>query len=32
MSGKVLFVLSSHDKLVNGKPTGWCADPSSFDG
>lgn len=24
MSGKILFVLSSHDKLLDGKtPTGW---------
>ncbi|GAA6061044.1 hypothetical protein JCM10212_004618 [Sporobolomyces blumeae] len=23
MPGKVLFVLSSHDKMISGKPTGW---------
>lgn len=27
MPSKVLFILSSHDKLINGKPTGWYVGP-----
>ncbi|GAA5993864.1 hypothetical protein JCM5350_006821 [Sporobolomyces pararoseus] len=29
MPGKVLFVLSSHDQMLSGKPTGWYAPEAS---